>query len=385
MFKALTDLFHQEFEVLWTYIRPARLPRGIPCVIIGTVYHTHYPEGASDKTMLEYLTSTLTTIEARYPGCGILLTGDFNRLNISRLLMQFKLKQLVSAPTRGQQILELIVTNMPNLYDKKSVQSFPPFGLSDHSVLLLQPKVRTVLTSSRRFNTREDTRSSRRQELGRYLSSIDWSVLNLVNKCDDKLTLFLDLFKIGVDTIMPLKSFKLHVNDPPWVTPEFKKLIKLRQKAYTQGEQERFRQLRNVVNRERKVLRSRYYASRVANLMNVKPSQWWNEIKKLSGMIPATPTEDIHAQLHVDGLDGKSNKDIANLINTALLEPMQEYQSLDSLPPVDNDSEVLTLDESSVHSALVRLNPRKALVQTACRTGSLKIMQSFSRTQSVLS
>ena len=159
---------------------------------------------------------------------------------------------------------------------------------------------------------------------------------------------------------MPLKSFKLHVNDPPWVTPEFKKLIKLRQKAYTQGEQERFRQLRNVVNRERKVLQSRYYASRVANLMNVKPSQWWNEIKKLSGMIPAMPTEGIRAQLHVDGLDGKSNKDIANLINTALLEPMQEYQSLDSLPPVDNDSEVLTLDESSDYSALVRLNPRKA-------------------------
>jgi hypothetical protein len=77
-------------------------------------------------------------------------------------------------------------------------------------------------------------------------------------------------------------------------------------------------------------------------------------------MISATPTEDIRAQLHVDGLDGKSNKDIADLINTALLDLMQEYQSLDSLPPVDNDSEVLTLDESSVYSALVRLNPRKA-------------------------
>ena len=39
---------------------------------------------------------------------------------------------------------------------------------------------------------------------------------------------------------------------------------------------------------------------------------------------------------------------------------MQEDQSLDSFPPVDNDSEVLTLNESSVHSALVRLNLRKA-------------------------
>jgi hypothetical protein len=43
-----------------------------------------------------------------------------------------------------------------------------------------------------------------------------------------KLTLFLDLVKVGVDTIMPRKSFKLHVNDPLWVlTPEIKKLIKL--------------------------------------------------------------------------------------------------------------------------------------------------------------
>ena len=119
-----------------------RLSRGIPCVIVGTVYHTHYPVGASDNAMLDYLAPWLTTIEGRYPGCGILLTGDFNRLNLSRLLMQFKLKQLVNFPTRGERTLDLIITNMPHLYEKNMVQSFPFFGLSDHSVLLLQPKTR---------------------------------------------------------------------------------------------------------------------------------------------------------------------------------------------------------------------------------------------------
>lgn len=91
-FKALIDLYHSEQEVLWSYIKPTRLPRGISCIIIGTVYHTYYSVGANDSAMLDYLASSLTAIVGRYPGCGILLTGDFNRLNIRRLLMQFLLK-----------------------------------------------------------------------------------------------------------------------------------------------------------------------------------------------------------------------------------------------------------------------------------------------------
>ena len=44
------------------------------------------PSNADDNEMLTYLSTTLTTIESQYPGCGILPAGDFNRLNVSRLL-----------------------------------------------------------------------------------------------------------------------------------------------------------------------------------------------------------------------------------------------------------------------------------------------------------
>jgi hypothetical protein len=62
--------------------------------------------------MLRYLTTTLISVESLYPGCGILLAGDFNQLKIRRLLTQFKMKQLVHTPTRGNNILDLIITNM---------------------------------------------------------------------------------------------------------------------------------------------------------------------------------------------------------------------------------------------------------------------------------
>ena len=126
-------------------------------------YSLLHPNGSSNAVMIDYLISSLTTIEGRYPGCGNLLSGDFNRLNISRLQTQFKLKQLVRVPTRGNQTLDLILTNMPHVYNKYLVQTFPPFGLSDHFVVLLEPKPRSRHnTSSRCSFTRRDTRASRK-------------------------------------------------------------------------------------------------------------------------------------------------------------------------------------------------------------------------------
>ena len=62
---------------------------------------------------------------------------------------------------------------------------------------------------------------------------------------------------------MPLKRVKAHVYDPPWVTLDFKKLIKARQQACSNGKIEINHHYRNLVNRERKIIRNRFFASKV--------------------------------------------------------------------------------------------------------------------------
>ena len=117
-------------------------------------------------------------------------------------------------PTRGDQTLDLIITHMPHFYNKDLVQTFSPFGLSAHFVVLLEPNLRSMRnTSNHRSLTRRDTHPSRKRELGRYLGSIDWSVLDSAPDCESKLQLFQDLVKIGLNTIMPLKTIKLSVSD----------------------------------------------------------------------------------------------------------------------------------------------------------------------------
>ena len=86
-----------------------RLPRGIPCIIAATIYHL---PNASNNIMLEYLSKTLMTIEGHFPGCGIILAGGFNHLDIKIISRQFQLKQLVHLPTRGTNMLDLVLTNL---------------------------------------------------------------------------------------------------------------------------------------------------------------------------------------------------------------------------------------------------------------------------------
>ena len=100
-------------EVLWCKLCSRRLPRGFSYIIVGVVYH---PPTADDQQMMNYLINTLSEIESSMPNAAIILTGDFNRLNIARLATQFHLKQLVKFPTPAERTLDLILTNLNKFY-----------------------------------------------------------------------------------------------------------------------------------------------------------------------------------------------------------------------------------------------------------------------------
>ena len=84
-------------EILCLHICPNRLPCGYSSIIVGIIYH---PPSDNDASIRDHLLSSLTKKESEFPNCGIILAGDFNRLNINYLLKHFRLKQLVKVSTR---------------------------------------------------------------------------------------------------------------------------------------------------------------------------------------------------------------------------------------------------------------------------------------------
>ncbi|PFX12666.1 putative RNA-directed DNA polymerase from transposon BS [Stylophora pistillata] len=138
------------------------------------------------------------------PNCGIILTGDFNRLNTSRLQKHFKLKQLVKFPTRGNATLDLVLTNMGAHF--ATPEPYPPFGLSDHCTAFVRPKERIPNQQTRKSILSRDKRDSNKARLGRYFSNIDWSCVTNQPSCEEKLKVFSNLVDIGKKNIMPERS-----------------------------------------------------------------------------------------------------------------------------------------------------------------------------------
>ena len=126
--------------------------------------------------MLDYLTKCLMDLESKYSNCGFLVLGDLNHLNDARLKSNFKLKQIVHFPTRGQNTLDKILTNLQDYYE--TLVERPAFGLSDHSSVEVQPKQRVKTLQTIQTVISRDLRPSNHVAMQTYLYEVDVTAMN---------------------------------------------------------------------------------------------------------------------------------------------------------------------------------------------------------------
>ena len=159
-----------DHEIIWIKLMPSR---GFSCVILAVVYYPGRtnPAESDGQKLLNHLFDSLTVAETMFPNCGLIITGDFNRLNTGRLQCNFKLKQLVKIPTRGDATLDLVLTNLGDHF--LTPECFPPFGLSDHCTVIVQPRKRVPNQHTRKSITIRDIRDSNKMCFERYFSSIN--------------------------------------------------------------------------------------------------------------------------------------------------------------------------------------------------------------------
>ena len=87
-------------------------------------------------------------------------------------------------------------------------------------------------------------------------------------------------------------------------------------------------ELRNLVNRERKMCRANYYQAKVEHLKKCKPSEWWKEVKKLGGrsLASTAQSDTLKSLQHLhESIDQIC---LANIINEAFLYPMYCFTPL---------------------------------------------------------
>ena len=215
-------------------------------------------------------------------------------------------------------------------------------------------------------------RPSKRHAIRTYLENVDISaIISAVESCEEKITILETIVRTGLDYVLPLKTKTVFTTEPPWINPTLKRFIKSRQRALNQGNHVELKLLRNQINRERKICRSRSYENKVQHLKECNPACWWKEIKRLGGVTNLSGARDnvLRSIHHLEGVCDLTPKELANHINAAFLTQTQSFKLLINNPfgeentqypnRVTND-EILTISEMSVFQKLSTINATKA-------------------------
>ena len=139
----------------------------------------------------------------------------------------------------------------------------------DHYAVAV-PSARRVTNSNPIKKTvgRRDKRESNLYGLGRYIIGHNWNSITTLPGAREKFELFLNTMINAVETYMPLQKVKLCSTDKQSVTPKIASLVARRQKAVWSHAKKSamHKDLRNRVQRECKLVKSKYYSNKVSAL-----------------------------------------------------------------------------------------------------------------------
>ena len=165
------------------------------------------------------MVKSIDNVIRRYPDCGVMLIGDFNKLNDSFIATHYRYKQVVNKATRQSAILDKIWTNMYELYDTPSI--IEHLGKSDHNMVLWAPSCSPTYhpgslqqVGTRMMGHQEKVFLAMALPL---LQGLRWESLYRIESCHDQFQYFQSTMNTLIERSLSYKTATRHSNNKPWV------------------------------------------------------------------------------------------------------------------------------------------------------------------------
>ena len=337
-------------EVVWGLLKPKKITGSISVIIVCCFYSP--PKSRKNRVLVDHMTVTLQELLRTHPGAGVIISGDRNSIDISSLLsMDPSLHQTVKQPTRGQNILDVIITNMARYYDEPAIippidPDRPGHGVpSDHFGVFAAPNI-SQSRAAIRNKTRKQIRplpESLIQVFEARLAAQDYHSLRHL-PVDD----MVDSFTHIIDTLMtgtfPERTIVVSSEDQPWFNEKLRQIKRRRLREYNKhGQSCKYLELRVQFDELLKLERAKYLEKIQIEVSEGKRGSIYPILKKLS----LRPGENPHSGFQLPEHAGLKPAEIAELIATHFSSISQEYLPLNlaSLPP-NIQSCIISADQS---------------------------------------
>lgn len=322
-------------ESLWIKLSSIHSPEPL---FVNVTYH---PPGSNPKPTVDYLYNSLLRISTQHPRSRIVLGGDFNRISLSDLEIDFCLTVLDTPPTRADATLDLLLTNRPDLVLNTSC--FVPSLKSDHRAVLMRPRCRIPPVRYKVEFT--DYNFQGFQKLNTILESTSFSQVYSEIDIDAAADILDRTISKCVAAAFPTKIVTMSDRDPAWITPKAKWLLHRKKKAKTHGSLQKVNQLSNRL----KSIKLKFFQQHKSKVL-------WNEVDSISHR------KHCNKSIHYEAFDSHQlNIDLADRSalpsdSTRLSAPV--YDKSDQLPPVLTLSEVaMVMKKSQTHFLWAQPDP----------------------------
>ena len=191
------------------------------------------------------MTSHANALLLENPNAKIIITGDLNKLNIYNLLNQLSFAQLVKSPTRGDNILDVFITNVPHYWKKVKVTN--RLVRSDHKAIIAY--TRDSIKARRTDPFFRDTREHRKLSMFKELETVDWQkIMEYGQTPDEMIKTLYECIWPRFENCFPLIKVRTSSRDPVFMSPLVKHLLQKRKKVVARRDEETTIRLQNQIN-----------------------------------------------------------------------------------------------------------------------------------------
>ena len=223
-------------EVVWGLLKP-RVISGKITKIISCCFYSP-PRSKLRSNLVDHISLTLQQLLGAHPDAGILISGDRNSLDIPTLLnIDPSLRQLVKKATRGQSILDIILSNLWRFYDEPEI--VPPILPDNPNKGVPSGVVATPHTNpsqphlrSKIVKTIRPLPESLITVFGQKLENEDWTSLALMESSSNMVKQLENTFERLVSSTFPERTITIYPDDKTWFTEKLRKIKRERQRLY---------------------------------------------------------------------------------------------------------------------------------------------------------
>ena len=200
------------------------------------------PKSRKRTELLDNIITNCHVLTTKYPNAVLFIGGDRNEMSISPLIVSIpKLRQIITKNTCNGKLLDVLLTNVPDLYSLPIIvppvpADDPRRGVpSDHSTAVATP-----ISSSdvNQHNNEYSTKTFRplpesgMHEFGQWLTSESWESIGDNCSPDEQVAVLQETLCKKMDAIFPCKKVKVSIKDKSYITAELKKLDRLKKREY---------------------------------------------------------------------------------------------------------------------------------------------------------